>query len=579
MQSNRECNGVQCRGFSWRQSVEYFLAPLFLFSCLLSSPLFAASSPDKLSLDKEYFDIIKSVDLLAEVYHEVSASYVDTLNVSKLMYAGIDGMLHTLDPYTVFLDEEDSGELDEMTNGQYVGIGITIASLDGAFYVTSVVEGSPAAKAGIRVGDTMLAINNKEIKKASLADVKTLMKGVLGTPMTMQLERHGASPFTASLVREEVQVKSVSYAGIIQGTGYIEMKSFSARSAVELRSALQRLLQQAQERHISLKGIILDLRNNPGGLLDAAVDVTSLFVRKGSDVVSIRGRSLEKAQLYRTTIPPLDAALPLAILINNESASAAEIVSGAIQDLDRGVIIGERSYGKGLVQSVIKIHYDNTLKITTAKYYTPSGRLIQKEGKAVNEKRKVLPKAPEANAAQVFYTKGKRKVYGSGGITPDILFTQPVMSRYLSDLRKKGLLFLFSSSYCSSFPAMPQLPLDRHALMVSFDDFLHSRKFTYVSESERHFNELKESLNKVQLQHADSSGQNTLGTLRQEIDRLKEQEIEKESKSVATALEVEILRHYNEHLARKAELDNDPEVKKAIEVLSDSGQYSSILHP
>ena len=521
MQINKECNGHRC--LSLLQRVPGIMAALLFFFCLSSSPLSAISAHEK-----EYFDIIKGVDLFGEVYREVSAGYVDPLDVSELMYAGIDGMLRTLDPYTVFLDEEDSGELDEMTSGQYVGVGITIATLDGGYFVTSVVDGYAAAKAGIKVGDSILAINNKEVKNTSLAEVKALIKGAVGTSLTMQLERQGTPPFTAALMRQEVRVLSVSYAACIQGVGYIEMKNFSARSSNELRTAILSLLQQAREQRKPLKGIILDLRNNPGGLLNAAVDVTSIFVSKGSEVVSIRGRSVEMAKSYRTEAPPLDLALPLVVLVNKESASAAEIVSGAIQDLDRGVIIGERSFGKGLVQSVIRISYDNTLKLTTAKYYTPSGRLIQKEHKAGHESRKVLPKASGNNASQVFYTKNRRKVFGSGGITPDIELSEQVTSPYMSELRKKGMLFLFASLYSSSSPLLPLQPFDRHQLMASFGNFLRDKKFVYTSETEGRFNELKESMKNVQPAHNDND-QNSLKLLQQEIDLLKEQEIEKES--------------------------------------------------
>ncbi len=571
MQSNKECNGH--RHLSRWERVPGLMAALLFSFCLSSSPLSAVSVHEK-----EYFDIIKGVDLFGEVYHEVATGYVDPLNVSELMSAGIDGMLRTLDPYTVFLDEEDSGELDEMTSGQYVGVGLTIATLDGGYFVTSVVEGYAAAKAGLRVGDRILSINSKEVTKTSLAEVKAQIKGAAGTSLIVQLERQGAPPVTASLVREEVRVNSVSYTALFQGMGYIEMKTFSARSANDLRTAMLGLLQQAREQRVPLKGMILDLRNNPGGLLSAAVDVTSLFVRKGSEVVSIRGRSAEVVKSYKTEAPPLDAAIPLVVLVNKESASAAEIVSGAIQDLDRGVILGERSFGKGLVQSVIRISYDNTLKLTTAKYYTPSGRLIQKENKAAHESRKVLPKASVKTAAEVFYTKNRRKVYGSGGIMPDIELSEQVTSPYMTELRKKGMLFLFASLYSSSSPLMPQQPLDRHQLLASFGNFLGDKKFVYTSDAERRFNELKESMKKVQPEQNDIE-QKSLSSLRQEIERLKAQEIEKESTGVAKALEVEIFRHYNEPLARRAELDNDPEVAKAIEVLSDSRKYASILHP
>lgn len=546
-------------------------------SAVLSMP--PVPSAPAHSTEKEYFEIIKSIDLLGEVYREVSKSYVDTLNVSGLMYAGIDGMLRTLDPYTLFLDADDSNELDEMTSGQYVGIGISISSLEDEVFITSVVDDYAAAKAGIKVGDSVVAINNKRVKSLSLDKVKALMKGASGTPLLIELERQGSAPFSVRVIRQEVRLSTVSYSGIIGGVGYIEMKSFGARSTADLREALQGLSRLASEQRIALKGIILDLRNNPGGLLNVAVDVTSLFVPKGSEVVSIRGLQPELGRSYVTGTPPLDAALPLAVLINTQSASAAEIVAGAMQDLDRGVVIGERSYGKGLVQSVIRLSYNTALKVTTSKYYTPSGRLIQKESNnAVSESRKVLLPVPGKNLSEVFYTKGRRKVFGGGGIMPDILFSEPPVSSYLSELGKRGLLFLFASVYRSTHPLTPQLPLDRPALMTLFDDFLHTRKFMYTTDTERHFNELKESLKRAQPVSSDSV-QQCVTAFQREIARLKEQEIAKESAQVAGALEVEILRHYDEPLARRAELDHDLTVKKAIEVLSDGRQYSKILHP
>ena len=574
MRANRSGNGGRGLSVLLLQKIQACLLAALLFCCWPSATLYSASVPP----DKEYFDIVKSIDLFSEVYREVSKGYVDTLNVSKLMYAGIDGMLRTLDPYTVFLDEADSGELDELTSGQYAGIGVTIASINGMCFVTSVIEGCAAAKAGIKVGDKIVTINNTEVNKSSFDEVRLLMKGVVGTPLTLRIERNGATSFIARLMREEVRVSSVSYSGIIDGSCYFEMKSFGSRSSDDLREAFQSLQRQSKEKHVPLKSIILDLRNNPGGLLTVAVDVASLFVNKGSEVVSIRGRAPGTAKSYVTTTPPIDAALPLAVLINSESASASEIVSGAIQDLDRGVIIGERSYGKGLVQSVIRISYDNTLKLTPAKYYTPSGRLIQKEKETAHDSRKVLSKAPLDKATKVFYTKAKRKVYGNGGITPDIQLAEKAVSPYISELRKKGMLFLFANTYCSSFTAMLPQPLDRKAVMASFSEFLRTRQFSYTSESARHFNELKESMKSASVEK-NAAWVKAAALMQQEVDTLKEQEIAKESDNVAVVLEQEILRHYSERLARQAELNHDPVLKKALEVLSDTRKYSGILHP
>ncbi len=581
MSSNNESDGGWLRRASLRQGVLAIMVAL-LFFCGVPSSLFSAepvSAAPVDSTDKEYFEIVKSIDLLGEVYREVSKSYVDTLNVSGLMYAGIDGMLRTLDPYTVFLDEHDSDELNELTSGQYVGIGITIASIDGSVYVTSVVTGYAAAKAGIRIGDRIVTINGQEVRKMSLDEVKTVIKGAVSTPLTFQLERQGSPSFSASLIRQEVRVSTVSYSGILNGTGYIEMKSFGAHSMDDLREAIEGLLRQASEQHLPLKGLILDLRNNPGGLLNVAVDVASLFVTTGSEVVSIRGRSPEMAKSYVTASPPLVPRLPLVVLINSQSASAAEIVAGAIQDLDRGVIIGERSYGKGLVQSVIRISYNTSLKLTTSKYYTPSGRLIQKEGhNAVRESRKVIPAAQVETAAQIFYTKGKRKVYGGGGIMPDIQIPEPVTSPYLSELNKRGLIFLFSSEYCSTRPVIPPQPLDHQAIMASFTNFLQGKKFVYTSDSERRFNELKEGMKNLEPAINESSLQ-CIAAFQKEIGRFKELEIAKESADVVQSLEVEILRHYNDGIARHIEIEHDPAVQKAIELFSDSRTYSRILHP
>ncbi len=589
MQRDSESSGGWLRGVSLHCSVQAIVVAL-LFFCGVPSLTFSAVSEPSVhsvppvsslpadSTDKEYFDIVKSIDLLGEVYREVSKSYVDRLNVSGLMYAGIDGMLRTLDPYTVFLDENDSDELDEMTSGQYVGIGISIASLGGEVFVASVVDGYAAAKAGIRVGDSIVSINNEGVRNMSLDKVKALIKGVAGTPLLFELERQGSPPFSARLMREEVRVSTVSYSGIFGGIGYIEMKGFGSRSTADLREALQGLVRQAAGQHLPLKGIILDLRNNPGGLLTVAVDVASLFVPIGSAVVSIRGRSAKMDKSFVTETSPLEDRLPLAVLINTQSASAAEIVAGAMQDLDRGVVIGERSYGKGLVQSVVRLSYNTAVKVTTSKYYTPSGRLIQKESNnAVSELRRVLSTSHEGKVSEVFYTKGKRKVYGGGGIMPDIQLSEQTTSPYLSELRKKGFLFLFSSAYRSTHPLIPSQPIDRPALMALFADFLQGKKFVYTSESERRFTELKESMKKVQPANTDSTQGLTL--LQQEIEQFKKQEIQKESAGVAQELEVEVLRHYDERMARKVELEHDLVVKKAVELLSDSRKYAKILHP
>ncbi|NTW68406.1 MAG: S41 family peptidase [Chlorobiaceae bacterium] len=555
-----------------RRRVSGVLAVLFFLSLTPFRSLHAAPADEK-----ENFGIVKSIDLMGEVYRQLSLNYVDRPNVSELMYAGIDGMLNTLDPYTVFLDKADSEELGELTSGQYAGIGVTIVTIDGAIYISSVVDGYGAARAGIRAGDTISAVNGTDIKNKPLNEVKELLKGPLGETLTLKIARVDAPSFTAAIKREEIRVNTVSHSCLLGDTGYIEMKSFGSRSADELREAFQGVLRQAGEKRIKLKGVILDLRNNPGGLLNASVDVAALFVRKGSAVLSIRGRA-HAPKVFTTVTSPVNVTLPLVVLINSQSASAAEIVAGAIQDLDRGVILGERSYGKGRVQSVLNLSYHNTLKLTTAKYYTPSGRLIQKEVSPEPGQRKVLPVVQQDNLSTVFYTNRKRKVYGGGGIKPDVEIAETRSTPYLSELRNKGKIFLFSSSYRNRTPKKPALPLDRKALMTAFDEFLRSNKFIYTSLAERRLAELKEALNEsVTLKSIDPV--NIPEELQKGVALQKEQEIAKESEAVADAIELEILRHYDQPLARTGELDHDPVVKLAREVLADSRQYSKILHP
>jgi carboxyl-terminal processing protease len=549
----------------WPRAAGCLLA-FFLSSFIPSAPIYSAAHSDK-----GYFDIVKSIELWGDVYRQISLNYVDSLNVSKLMYAGIDGMLHSLDPYSVFLDKASSSELDELTTGFYSGIGIIIAPMNGTIFITSVVDGSPAAKAGIRVGDTIVAIKGVSIRNKAYEEVKELLKGPSGTKLTLEVVHPGAQVFTATILREEVRVSTVSYAALIGDVGYIEMRSFGIRSSEDLRAAFQGLLKQSEERHQPLKGLILDLRNNPGGLLSAAVDTAALFVSKGSEVVSIRSRLKENSKEYLTAAEPVNATIPLAVLINKQSASAAEIVSGAIQDLDRGVIIGERSFGKGLVQSVLNLLYDHSLKLTTAKYYTPSGRLIQKMAEPVHEQRKVLPDVAVDKVSTVFYTKKRRKVYGGGGIKPDIEIPEKGLSPFITELRMKGMFFLFTSEFRSHNPVVPQQPFDRKALVRMFGDFLRSRKFSYTSQAERRLNDLKESLV--------GTGVIIPDRLAFTVGQMKEMEILKDSEGVADALEVEILRHYDKRIARAVELRRDPVVNKAIDVLSDSREYSRLLHP
>lgn len=549
-------------------------ALLFIFFSVV--PLEAAS---RVSPESEYQAIAKGIDLFGDIYRELSGSYVEPVDVRTLMYAAIDGMLASLDPYTVFLDESQSEELGELTSGQYTGIGISMAKFGGNIYVTSVLEGYPAWKVGVRTGDRIDRINNRPLRGKTLDEIRALIKGSPGSRLSMEISREGRrSPVLVSLSREEVRVSTVSYSGIIGSTGYLELDSFTSHSAEDIRQALRELLRQASENRRPLNGLIFDLRGNPGGLLTAAVDIAALFVEKGSTIVTIRGRTTESEKIYKTEQPPLVASLPLAVLINSESASASEIVSGAVQDLDRGIVLGERSYGKGLVQSVVRLPYDNTLKLTTAKYYTPSGRLIQKQHADSVSSRSVLKKGSKLKSFAVYYTGGKRKVYGGGGIAPDVPVEAVQRSAYEQELRRQGMFFLFAARYRAEHAGTLDKPMDRKSLMAAFDGFLRQHNFSYASLAERRLKGVEEAMAEDPAGMREST-RAIVDQLRQELAGRRYQEIERESDRIARLIELEIMRHGNEAAFRKTELGDDPVVQKALALLADQKAYSRMLRP
>lgn len=547
---------------------------LVLFLVCTAPPLKTAECRES-----EYFSIAKNIELLGDVYRKVSENYVDSIDTAEFMYAGIDGMLETLDPYTVFLDEKESVELGELTSGQYAGIGVRISEIAGEVYIVSVFEDTPASNAGLRVGDRIERVDRHVVKGKELDEVKNLIKGPAGSQVTLTVGRYGQKKEKQfRLARREVKVNSIRYAGLFGNVGYFDMNTFGNRSADELSRAINEMHAAAMIRSRSMNAVILDLRNNPGGLLDVAVDVTGLFVDKGSRVVSTMGRDPESEIRYQTPRAPVAAGLPLAVLINRNSASASEIVAGAIQELDRGVIIGDRSFGKGFVQSVISLPYDCTLKLTTAKYYTPSGRLIQKEHDWTGGVRKVLEREEMQDDKEIFYTRNRRKVYGGGGILPDIRVDGYSMSDYEAALRKAGMLFRYANKYRALNDTLPGSGIDRKAMMVDFERFLESEKFNYQTEPEVLLGEVKQSL---QDKHEGSSSKMDalVVSLENEMKLLAGKQKSSESETIARALEQEIMRHFDEDAARRSGVERDPVVKKALAILQDSSKYRKILSP
>jgi carboxyl-terminal processing protease len=526
-----------------------------------------------------FFSITKSINLLGEVYRQVSQNYVDSIDVSEFMYSGIDGMLRQLDPYTAFLDEAQSDELEEITSGQYAGIGITIGIISGDLFITSVIEGQPAAKAGLQIGDQILSVNGVKVSRKSLDEVRGSIKGAAGTTIRLTIRKDNRGALKRyTLTRGEVRVSTVPYAGIFGASGYVQMNTFGEHSKDELSSAIRMIRDQAANDRIGLNGIVLDLRGNPGGLLTSAVDVASLFVEKGSRVVSTRGRTAESEQVYVTRTEPQVPSLPLVIMIDADSASASEIVAGAMQELDRGVILGGGSFGKGLVQSIINLPYDYILKLTTAKYYTPSGRLIQKPLFPEATDRRVVLSDVAGDSTQVFYTRNRRKVYGGGGIRPDISVKADSLSEYQHVLEKEGLLFRYASRFHLKHPAYHLQQLSSEPLYDDFSHFLRKERFSFRSEAQKKLDSLKVIIRKDEAGY----GQELAGAL-ESLDKAlaarKNRSISRDSIRVTAALQREILRHYDERASLRRSIEEDPVAAKAFALLVDQKRYRAMLMP
>lgn len=434
-----------------------------------------------------FFKINKGIDIFGRVYKEISLNYVDEVDPEKFMQAGIKGMLGTLDPYTVFIDKEDGDEVEMLTNGRYGGIGVTIGARDGSVQVISVMDGHAAQRAGIIPGDKIIEIDGTKVADKNSNEVRSYMRGEPGTEVKILIQREGEDkPVLFVVVREDIRVKNVTYAEFIgNGIAYVRLERFSRKAGDELRQSLKELKLKGE-----IKGLVLDLRGNPGGLLDAAVDVVSKFVAKGNLIVSTKGRRPESEKQYNSVEEPLLPDVPLIVLTNRSSASASEIVAGAIQDLDRGIVVGTRSFGKGLVQTIVPLNYGAQLKVTTARYYIPSGRSIQEIDYMHKDRNGVFATVPDS-LKRAFKTKGGRTVYEYGGITPDSSVTETDPGPMVRELFRKSLFFRFANTYFSARKTAEFTGVNE-SVMKEFRKYLDDQKFDYKEESDGKVNELRQ---------------------------------------------------------------------------------------
>ena len=524
-----------------------------------------------LTNDSEFFfKINKSIDIFGRVYKEIASNYVDTVDPERFMRAGIDGMLGALDPYTVFIDEKEGDEVELITTGRYGGIGITIGLRDGFITVTSLMEGYSAEKQGLEVGDRIVEIDGKSTIGMNPQDVRYLVRGTPGTEVDLKVSRDGEpAPLEFVLIREEIQVKNVSYSDYVrEGIVYVKLDRFSRRAGDELRLAVKDL-----KLNGSIRGIILDLRDNPGGLLDVAIDVVEKFVPKGSPVVSTRGRSADSEKSYVATEEPMLGDVPLVVLVNGTSASASEIVAGAVQDLDRGLIVGTRTFGKGLVQTITQLNYNTQLKITTAKYYTPSGRLIQ-EVDYMHDKDGVFASSADT-ARKVYRTRNGREVYEAGGIAPDSAVEESPRSELFDELLRKAMLFKFATMYHSTHQEIPKEFTVTDDILEDFHAFLSKQKFSYKDELEVKLSELKDLMKDSQYSAA---MEEDVEDLARQIQLEKLHAFDRSRNQIAEGLELEIVARYHGEEGRiRSSIPYDRQLQASIELLEHPSLYRRYL--
>lgn len=519
-----------------------------------------------------YFEISKNLDIFINLFKELNLYYVDETEPGSLMEEGIDGMLESLDPYTTFIPETDIEDYRFMTTGQYGGIGALIRKKDSLVVVAEPYEGFPAMKAGLIAGDIILEVNGKSTEGKSTSDISQVLKGQPQTEVKVKVQRYGEEkPMDVTITREEIKIESVPYSGILQNNiGYVNLSSFTDNCAQDVKKAIEELKEQGMEK------LVLDLRGNPGGLLKEAVALSNLFVPKGELIVSTKGKVKEWNKDYKADQQPLDKEMPIAVLVNSGSASASEIVSGVIQDLDRGVVIGQRTFGKGLVQTTRPLSYNSQLKVTTAKYYIPSGRCIQALDYSNRREDGSVGKVPDSLITK-FSTKGGRPVFDGGGIRPDVELEPRQLSEVAFHLGRNMLYFDFATQYFHNHAEAPEVKdfIISDELYAEFTTWLQDKEFDYTTDSEKMLEKLKET---AEEEKYFAKIETEYEALFNRIKHNKEKDLEEFQDEVKEILRGELVSRYHYQRGRiEAMLDDDTEVKKAIEILANEQEYKRIL--
>lgn len=541
-----------------------FLIWILTLPMWLLSPVFAQND----------FEIAKNVNIFVSILKDLNEKYADEISPGALTQTAIDAMLKSLDPYTVYYPESQIEDYRMMTTGQYGGVGALIQQHGKDVVISEPYEGSPSAKAGLRAGDIVRKVNGQNLDGKNSSDVSAAMKGQPGSTLVLEVFRPSENKtLTFNIIREEIKLPNIPYSGIIgDNVGYIKLDQFTEKAGSEVLEAFQKLKEQG------MKYLILDLRNNGGGLLGEAVRIMNIFVEQGVKIVETKGKIPEMQKVYKTPAPATDKDIPVVVLVNDYSASASEIVSGAFQDLDRGVIVGKKTFGKGLVQNVLPLDYNTSLKITVAKYYIPSGRCVQNIEYFEKDTTKGAFKIPDSLAVP-FKTKNGRTVYDKGGVEPDVLTKDSLVSEILASLITHNLVFDFANEYRAKHETIA--PADQFRvddkLYAEFVEFLKDKDYSYKTEAEEALADFKKTAEET---NSFKAVEPIYNQLKEKLEQAKSQDLQTYKKEICSYLASEIaVRYYYQKGRIMNILSDDPDIAVAKSILLDNPRYRSILSP
>lgn len=522
--------------------------------------------------NEKYFEIAKNLDIFATLFKEVNSNYVDEINPTTFISTGINAMLESLDPYTNYIAEDDIEDFRTMTTGQYAGIGSVIDRKGNKNIIAMPYEGFPAHLAGLKIGDEILQIDGKDMKDKNLGEISKLLKGQAGTKLKISVKRQNSkNPIDFEITRQKIKIDNIPYVGMINNeVGYFHLTGFTEKASNEVKEAIIKL------KSLGAKKVIFDLRGNGGGLLYEAVNIANIFIPKDKEVVNTKGKIAEANKTYNTLNSPLDLNIPVVILTNGRSASASEIVAGVFQDYDRGILIGEKTFGKGLVQNTLHLSYNAQLKVTTAKYYIPSGRCIQAIDYSKKKEDGTATKIADSLRRE-FKTKNGRKVYDGAGINPDIKVEKIDLAAITISLLNKNLIFDYATEYYYSHEKIASakefsLSDDEYNKFIKW---LNGKEYDYKTKVETELEDLVENSKKEKYY---DGIKDAIDQLKQKIYHNKDSDLQKFKPEILEILESEIVsRYYLEKGIVESSFDNDNDIKAALEVFSDEAKYTKIL--